>query len=455
MKDTKDPLIEKYNVPAPRYTSYPTVPFWETKQMSTSEWSRSVNRIFKESNSREGISLYIHLPYCESLCTYCACNTRITKNHKVEKDYIDALLQEWHLYLALLDHKPTIREIHIGGGTPTFFSPVRLNTLIEGLLKEADLHPRYNFSFEGHPNNTSLEHLRTLYNLGFKRVSFGIQDFDLKVQQTINRVQPYKNVARVTDQARAIGYDSINFDLIYGLPFQTEATIDDTFQKTLQLRPDRIAFYSYAHVPWKHRGQRAYSSIDLPDKSAKRALYDIGENVLRNEGYLDIGMDHFALKGDTLFNAYRNKTLHRNFMGYTTSPTSLLIGLGASAISDAKYAYTQNCKNITQYKAAVTSGKLAITAGHQLSNDDQLIREIIKDILCKGEVKWRGEPAFMNIDTMIGLHTMADEGLVNVFENGFRVTDMGAPFVRNICMLFDQYLNSEQLENDNKFSKAI
>lgn len=234
-------LIKKYNVPVPRYTSYPTVPFWDKKEPKHEQWLNTVKRTFDETNQSEGISIYIHLPFCESLCTYCGCNTRITKNHKVEEEYIEALLAEWKIYLSTFNEKPIIRELHIGGGTPTFFSPKNLALFIEQLLKHTVIHSHHEFGFEGHPNNTTKKHLQALYNLGFRRVSYGIQDLDVKVQQTINRIQPFENVKRATDDAREVGYESVNFDLIYGLPYQTKETVTNTISRISELRPDRIA----------------------------------------------------------------------------------------------------------------------------------------------------------------------------------------------------------------------
>lgn len=257
-------LLRKYDVPTPRYTSYPTVPCWDSSTFSQDEWTKSVQRTFIESNDSKGISLYIHLPFCESLCTYCACTTRITKNHNVEITYIQAILKEWESYRNIFEEKPQIREIHLGGGTPTFFSPQNLHWLINYIIEGADLHPDYEFSFEGHPNNTTREHLETLHDLGFSRVSFGVQDLDERVQQTINRIQPFENLERAAGEAREVGYDSVSFDLIYGLPFQNPFSISDTFDKIISLKPDRIAFYSYAHVPWMKPGQRGFEDSDLP-----------------------------------------------------------------------------------------------------------------------------------------------------------------------------------------------
>jgi len=276
-------LIQKYNIPGPRYTSYPTVPFWDEEGISYENWIKTAQKSFDESNQSEGISIYIHLPFCESLCTFCGCHKRITKRHSVEEPYIETVLKEWALYCDVLSEKPRIREIHLGGGTPTFFSPENLKKLIDGIFEKADKFPGYEFSFEGHPNNTTEKHLQTLFDLGFKRASFGVQDYDLKVQKAINRLQPYKRVEDVTNNCRKIGYTSVSHDLVFGLPHQTKEAIIDTITKTKQLKPDRIAFYSYAHVPWiKGVGQRGYDDNDLPTAEEKRELYEAGKNFSGN-----------------------------------------------------------------------------------------------------------------------------------------------------------------------------
>ena len=239
-------LIQKYNIPGPRYTSYPTVPFWYKEGISIDDWTKSVQRAFSESNEQEGISLYIHMPYCESLCTFCACHKHITKRHSVEDEYIDTVLKEWKLYVDVLDDTPSIREIHLGGGTPTFFSSANLKRMIEGIFEDAVRHDVYDFSFEAHPNDTTEEQLQTLFDLGFRRTSFGIQDYDPKVQQAINRIQKYETVEHIYGLSKKIGYESISHDIIFGLPHQTKESIIQTIANTVKLRPDRIAYYSYA-----------------------------------------------------------------------------------------------------------------------------------------------------------------------------------------------------------------
>ncbi|HQA74958.1 radical SAM protein, partial [Flavobacterium sp.] len=322
-------LIQKYNVPGPRYTSYPTVPYWDLDTFDASKWKQTYLQSFNESNTSEGISLYIHLPFCESLCTFCGCHKRITKRHEVESPYITAVLKEWDLYCQTFSEQPIIKELHLGGGTPTFFSPENLKTLINGIFSKAERAKDHEFSFEGHPNNTSREHLQTLFELGFRRVSYGVQDYSPIVQKAIHRDQSFHNVAKVTFWAKEIGYTSISHDLIYGLPFQTLEDVIDTIEKTKSLSPDRLAFYSYAHVPWiKGNGQRGFKDEDLPKDDTKRLLYEIGKQLLEKKGYHEIGMDHFALTTDSMYQAFQDKKLHRNFMGYTSSKTQLMIGLG-------------------------------------------------------------------------------------------------------------------------------
>ena len=436
-------LIQKYNIAGPRYTSYPTVPYWQKENLALERWVQSFIKSFAESNASEGISLYIHLPFCESLCTFCACHKRITKQHSVELPYIEAVLKEWALYCALFPQKPRIKEIHLGGGTPTFFSPDNLARLIEGILAKGEKAPDFEFSFEAHPNSTQLEHLQTLYQLGFRRVSFGVQDYDAKVQQTIHRIQPYENVQRVTQWSREVGYQSISQDLIFGLPFQTPQSISQTIRLTQTLKPDRIAFYSYAHVPWiKNSGQRGYDEKDLPTADEKRVLYEIGKQLLSELGYEEIGMDHFALPSDALFKAAQNKTLHRNFMGYTPNKTQLMIGLGMSAIGDSWYAFAQNAKEVETYTALVQQDQLPVFRGHFLSNEDLIVRKHILNIMCHFQTSWENpDSQFPDLANCLErLREMEADGLVIIHPNSLQVPDHARPYVRNICMAFDLHL---------------
>ncbi|MBF6642188.1 oxygen-independent coproporphyrinogen III oxidase [Flavobacterium sp. J49] len=433
-------LVQKYNVPGPRYTSYPTVPYWDEASFSDNQWKETFIRSFNESNATEGISLYIHLPFCESLCTFCGCHKRITKRHEVENPYIEAVLKEWQLYCDLFPAKPLIKEIHLGGGTPTFFSPEHLEQLITGILSKAEKATEYEFSFEGHPNNTTREHLQKLYNLGFRRVSFGVQDYSEKVQIAIHRHQPFHNVAKVTFWAKEIGYTSISHDLVFGLPFQTLDNVIDTIEKTNSLSPNRLAFYSYAHVPWiKGNGQRGFKDEDVPKDDEKRKLYEVGKTLLAKKGYHEIGMDHFALEDDAMYHAFKAGKLHRNFMGYTASKTQLMIGLGVSSISDSWYAFAQNEKELETYYARLAQNELPVYRGHVLTEEDLIIRRHILNLMCQFNTSWQNDDLYFEElpEVLEQLHEMELDGLLQIKPNGLVVTEKGKAFVRNICMAFD------------------
>ena len=441
-------LLKKYNVAAPRYTSYPTVPHWESDKFTTEKWLMALQKTYND-HKEEGISLYIHLPFCENLCTYCGCNTRITKNHNVELPYLKAVLKEWEMYTSALGEKPKIKEIHLGGGTPTFFSPANLETLILGIVGQSvgDM----DCSFEGHPDNTTIDHLQTLHHLGFKRLSLGIQDFDPKVQLMINRYQTPGQVLAITSQARAIGYESINFDLIYGLPFQTLAGLSETLTEVIAMKPERIAFYSYAHVPWMKPGQRHYHEKDIPQGDEKFALYQMGRERLIEAGYQEIGMDHFALKKDKLFKASQHAQLHRNFMGYTDRYTKILIGLGVSSISDCHTAFVQNNKTVEGYLKDIENGSIAIEKGHLATPEDLLIKAHILNLMCKGLTCFENQ---IPIPTQQRLSELQADHLIEMDGKQICVTSVGRSFLRNICMALDERLWKFKSET-SLFSKAV
>ncbi len=441
-------LVKKYSVPVPRYTSYPTVPYWDLTSFSYEKWIDSVKKNFEISNKTSGISIYIHLPFCENLCTYCGCNTRITKNHTVELPYINAVIKEWELYKRNFAEQPIIKELHLGGGTPTFFSAENLKYLIDHILKDCEIHSDAEFSFEAHPANTTEQHLQTLFDLGFRRLSLGIQDFDIKVQKIINRMQSFEQVEEVTKTARKTGYTSINYDLIYGLPLQTIDGLTKTIQQVNILRPDRIAFYSYAHVPWIKPGQRKFTELDLPDADAKQGLYETGRKLFTEAGYEEVGMDHFALQSDSLYKAQGNLSLHRNFMGYTHQYTQLMIGLGVSSISDTWDAFSQNVKTVEEYKKLVADNIIPVFKGHLLNTEDLLMRKHILNIMCRAETSWTTQEllnegfslALGNLDEVI-----KDELIIKSDYN-LQVTAKGKRFLRNICAAFDARLWRDQPE---------
>ena len=450
-------LIDKYNIPGPRYTSYPTVPYWENENFTSEKWQNTVIRAFNESNAEEGISIYIHLPFCENLCTFCACHKRITKQHSVETPYLESVLKEWNLYLDLFSQsaisnqqsaeqkaecgkqKAKLKELHLGGGTPTFFSPENLKILLEGIFSTVEIAENPEFSFEGHPNNTTKEHLQTLYDLGFRRCSFGVQDYDLKVQKAINRIQPFENVKNVTEWAREIGYRSVSHDLVFGLPHQSWEAMELTIRKTLELKPDRLAFYSYAHVPWiKGVGQRGFDENDLPSGEEKRKLYENGKKLLQDLGYIEVGMDHFSLESDDLYQSLIQKKLHRNFMGYTSSNTQLMVGLGMSAISDSWYGFAQNEKTVEDYQKRVEEGKIPVFRGHILNEEDLIIRRHILNLMCQLETTFTDKNTFAELpEALEKLKEMQEDGLVELGDNFVKITEKGRVFTRNVAMAFD------------------
>lgn len=435
-------LLQKYNVPGPRYTSYPTVPYWDKTPLTETRWKDLVKDIFEVSNTSEGISLYIHLPYCESLCTYCGCNTRITVNHKVEQPYIAAVLKEWQLYLDFLPNRPQIRELHLGGGTPTFFSPDNLRTLITGLFEKADIHPEYEFGFEAHPASTTDAHLQTLFELGFRRISIGVQDFNPVILDLINRPQTYEQVKHVTEKAREIGYTSVNYDLVYGLPRQQVEGMTQTIGEVIRLRPDRIALYSYAHVPWVKPGQRKFTEADLPDAAQKLVIYEACRTALESVGYHDIGMDHFSLSTDSLYQALEHKKLHRNFMGYTTTQTRLLVGLGVSAIGDCWWGYGQNEKTVEKYYERLNANELPIFRGHVLTREDLILRRHILQLMCHFETTWfdSKDQCQALYEALARLEELEKDCLVSIEPYHLKVTPEGRSYIRNISMAFDARL---------------
>ncbi len=449
-------LIKKYNVPGPRYTSYPTVPFWKNNPLNLNKWQQTLaaNQDFFQSNE---ISLYIHLPFCESLCTFCGCHKRITKNHAIELPYLESVIKEWNLYLQMLSFKPIIKELHLGGGTPTFFSAEHLRYLLEALFQSNAMDPKeVELSIEAHPNFTNETQLEQLYQFGFRRISFGIQDYSETVQKAIHRIQTFEQVNAIHQKSKAIGYESISHDLVYGLPKQTLEDVKDTVEKTLLLKPDRISLYSYAHVPWiKGNGQRGYDESDLPQNEEKRALYEYAKARLEAENYLEIGMDHFALPHDPLYKAFQQKNLHRNFMGYTLQNTKLMIGLGMSAISDSWFGFAQNDKSVESYMETIEKGELAIFRGHVLDQTDLIIRQHILDLMCHFETLLEDElSATIQQDILQQLAEPLKDELITIEGRKITVTPKGIPFVRNICMAFDQDLKTLD-QSTPLFSKTI
>jgi oxygen-independent coproporphyrinogen-3 oxidase len=452
-------LALKYSNPGPRYTSYPTIPSWSEDGVSQEQWKEAMVKGFNESNESTGISMYIHIPFCENHCYFCGCNAHRTNDHSFEKPYIDALIKEWQMYLDVFPGKLNVKELHIGGGTPTFFSPENLIRLVDTLFRDVNrMDNNYIFSFETNPRSTSKEHLEALYSVGFRRMSFGIQDFDPTVQAEINRPQSFELVKEKIDMARQIGFNSVNFDLVYGLPKQTLATVTDTIQKVMQLRPDRLAFYGYGHNPHLYEGQRRFKLEDLPVGDVKQELYDKGRAMLESIGYHEVGMDHFAIEGDALYEAMKNGTLHRNFMGYTENTTQMMLALGASSISDTWYAFAQNERTDDRYMEEVNKGRFPIMRGHLLSDEDLVLRRHILNLMCRQETSWE-DPKLYTEELDVAryrLEDMENDGIVELGEKSVKVTEIGVPFLRNVCMAFDAHLwRSDSLSKAYNVSRDI
>jgi oxygen-independent coproporphyrinogen-3 oxidase len=441
-------LFEKYDIPVPRYTSYPTVPYW-SEPPTTERWIAELKNAAAEPGA--AWSLYLHIPYCESLCTFCGCNTVITKDHTRESAHIQNLHREFQLYAEKVPELLALPlgQLHLGGGTPTFLSAENLKILLGGLFDKIKTAPGFEASIEVDPRRTTAEQLRVLRGLGFGRVSMGVQDFDPEVQRLVNRVQPYEITARLTRDARDLGYESVNYDLIYGLPRQTPESMKKTVDLAVELRPDRIALYSFALVPWIKPAQRLFKDDDLPKGAEKRALYELARDRLMEAGYLEIGMDHFALPEDALATAAAQATLHRNFMGYTDRRTSILLGLGVSSISETPTCFHQNEKVLTVYERLLSENKIPTFRGHLLDSEDRLRREQILRFMTEFEVELGSEDLS---DAKVFLSELEKDGLVEFDSARLRLTSRGRPFLRNACVVFDQRLRRRQPET-KVFSK--
>jgi oxygen-independent coproporphyrinogen-3 oxidase len=455
MKTNSD-LLKKYNVPGPRYTSYPTVPYW-SENPTAEQWIAGIGDALDEGKKQGiGAALYIHIPFCEALCTYCGCNTRITRNHSVGQGYVESVIQEWELYLARLGRDISVSELHLGGGTPTFLSPDELERLFTGIFAKAAISRQHEFSVEADPRVTTRDHLSRLAKLGFRRLSLGIQDFDPRVQDVVNRIQTPEQVRRIVDDARELGFESINYDLIYGLPYQTRSSIQQTIDVVREQRPDRIAFYAYAHVPWIKPSQRRFTEADLPAGDEKRALYELGREMLEAVGYREIGMDHFALETDSLWQSSLDGSLHRNFMGYASRQVAPLIGLGVSAIGDSWSAFAQNEKLVETYQARVAAGEIPIYRGHRLDREDQVLRRHVLQLMTRFKTEWNTAETYTEFLETVPerLSELGRDGLVELSGRRCAVTEVGRAYLRNICMAFDARL-VRQAPATQLFSKTI
>jgi oxygen-independent coproporphyrinogen III oxidase len=452
-----DAVLEKYNRPGPRYTSYPTAPVWKDDF-----GPEDLEAYYERANaSAAPVSLYMHIPFCENLCLFCACNVSIQKNKNVAIPYLAALKQEIEHVAARVSSEREVIQFHWGGGTPTYLTPAQMEDLF------GFAHQRFRFAADAEigieidPRVTTRAHLESLRSLGFNRLSMGLQDFETKVQQTIHRVQPYEMTRDLIVAARELGFESLNVDLIYGLPHQTASTFAATIDKTLTLAPDRVAMFSYAHVPWLKKQQGAFQMY-LPEGMEKFRIFRAGLEHFLRAGYVYIGMDHFALPGDELAVAQKTRTLHRNFQGYTTKAGADLYGMGVSAISSVAGAYAQNRKEVGDYQQTAAQRGIATARGYRLSPDDVLRRVVISRLLCHTVIpKQEVEKEFaIRFDEYFApeldrLKDSRDEGLVILEPNQIRVTPLGRIFIRNVAMVFDRYLHEQQMDQRPLFSKTL
>lgn len=434
-------LFQKYDKPIPRYTSYPSYPYW-IKDFSYQNFLKIINKNIDKENFTQ-ISLYVHMPFCEKLCHFCGCNKVITKNHDVERTYIDALLTEWKVHKRNLPKNFVLKELHLGGGTPTFFSPQNLEFFLKNLFEDIAIFEEHDFSLEAHPGVTEKVHLDVLKAFNFNRLSLGVQDFNEKVQRAIGRHQTFSDVEFCTNYARQIGFKSINYDLIYGLPYQTEVSIIETFEQVCKLKPDRVAFYSYAHLPALKPSQKKLSLPDRPSGEKKYAIYKKGYDILTQNEYVDLGYDHFALKTDDLYHAFCARKLHRNFMGFTVQNTPVLVGLGVSAISDYGQLYVQNRKSLQEYMAQYDGEIKDFETGFFLSNTDSAIKRHILDLSCYRWTSLKNSSLSQEIKAEITkrLQVFIEDGLCSLYDDNIQILERGTPFIRNICSCFDVYFH--------------
>ncbi len=451
MSRVEQNLFEKYDVPVPRYTSYPTVPFWDADP-TTEQWLGELRKAAQQPDNKWAI--YIHIPFCESLCTFCGCNNVITQDHRREDPYVKRILAELTMYLDAVPEleERALRQLHLGGGTPTFLSPESLTALLQPIRQRMKSRAeQFDASVEVNPRVTTKEHLQALFDAGFTRVSMGVQDFDPTVQYLVNRIQPYEITESLTRDAREMGYTSVNYDLIYGLPKQTPDKIRKTAELTLQLRPDRIAFYSFAKVPWIKPAQRLFKDEDLPEGPDKRELYEIAREMFLADGYVEIGMDHFALPHDSLHKAQLDGTLHRNFMGYTEFRTQILLGLGVSAISECPTCFHQNVKKAPEYERIISEGRIPTLRGHLLTEEDRKMRQQVLDFMTQLHVEL--EPEQVD-DAKQFLATMLEDGIVTLEGRELRLLESGKPFLRNAAVFFDRRLRTSE-PRTKIFSQSI
>lgn len=451
-------LLKKFDIAGPRYTSYPTADRF-VEAFTDKDYKRALDQR-QIGGMALPLSLYVHIPFCESLCFFCACNKIVTKRHERSAEYLKYLQKEVNLYTAHLGTKQTISQLHLGGGSPTFFSDQELTELMILLRSSFFLSPEGEYSIEIDPRTVNPSRLRYIASLGFNRLSFGVQDFDPDVQKAVHRIQPAEDVFALVKAARRLKFESINVDLIYGLPKQSVASFTKTLNEIVKLKPDRIALYAYAHLPERFKPQRSILESDLPVGADKILMLNKAISIFLKAGYVHIGMDHFALPTDSLAIAKRQGRLHRNFQGYSTKPESDLISLGVSAIGKVGATYSQNAKNLNEYYEYLDQQRFPVVRGLALTRDDLLRRTVIMAIMCQGEIDFESiELAFMIkfkdyfSDILHELDDFKNLGFLEIDDQGLQVTSKGWFFVRAIAMTFDRYLQADR--NRARFSKII
>jgi oxygen-independent coproporphyrinogen-3 oxidase len=450
-------FLARYNRPGPRYTSYPTAPVW-----NDSFGPADLEKVHEEADrAKSSVSLYMHIPFCESLCLFCACNVIIQKDKRVAPPYLEVLKREMTRISQNVSRERPVIQFHWGGGTPTYLTPPQIEDLFGFTREHFTFAPDAEIGIEVDPRVTSREHLETLRKLGFNRLSMGIQDFQPEVQKAIHRIQPFELTGGLIQSARELGFESVNVDLIYGLPYQTAETFAHTVDQILELTPDRVALFSYAHVPWLKKQQGSFAG-HLPEGMQKFEIFRTGLLKFLEAGYLYIGMDHFAKPGDELAVSQQNRTLHRNFQGYTTKAGADLYGMGITAISGIQNAYAQNQRDIPSWEKAVSERGIATMRGYHLSEDDRLRRAVISRLLChtivlKNEISQEFKVDFDGYfaDELRRLQPFRDDGLVILDSNEIRTTWLGRIFIRNLAMIFDPYLEKQQLNAKPLFSKTL
>ncbi len=453
-------VLRRFDVPGPRYTSYPTADRF-VEAFGADDCLQSLQ--LRRQGAAGGVlplSLYVHIPFCESLCYYCACNKIITKRHEKAKPYLDYLAREIDLYVAQLGPGQPVSQLHLGGGSPTFLNDDELGQLMALLRARFQLVPGGEYAIEVDPRTVDRQRLATLARLGFNRLSFGVQDFDPAVQKAVHRVQPFAQVAELVGQSRALGFQSLNVDLIYGLPLQTPDSFQRTLTQVVQLRPERIALYGYAHLPERFKPQRRIDTAALPSGPARLAMLAAALASFEAAGYVYVGMDHFALPSDSLAVAKRQGRLHRNFQGYSTQPDCDLLALGVSAIGKIGATYSQNAKTMEQYCDLLDQGRLPVVRGLALSRDDLLRRSVIMALMCQGALQFESIELAWLIDfrqyfaaELDSLRSLEEDGLVVLEPGALRVTATGWLLVRAVAMVFDRYQQADRTRA--RFSRIL